>query len=449
MKPEIISFSFFPWVLYFLENFRKDKNIINLYFASPFLILILSSKGSLAGMTCLYLIVSYFPLIRNFKYRKYYIFLFIFIIVFSLTLFENYQITSNNLFERDYDKSYDNKAEFSILYTFNLKTIFTQPIFDYEYQIDKFSTHANSVFNMTILDSFGDYFNQFYDFNLNFFEKNRKDLFTSKGESFLNDNNQILYKGPFSPIFDTNLNKIRKTVSSLYSIFFYLSLISFMFLYKKYRRFYIMPFIGILTLFINSLGFPSNNFNPFLGDTFKTFYYSFLITTSFVFVVIKYLELFKFIKFFKYIFLIFWIISISFIAGHPKENDQNFSEYLITSNQYSAFCFYNNLIFFENSLINYVHNSGNINGITSDCNKLENTNIEKEFSNTQKEKCISNYAVNKLQSSNPDCRIYLIDKVIKNENLKKVKYPTFSVFILFCTLFLCLGSNKVKNKMTT
>ena len=70
MKPEIIAFSFFPWIIYFIENYKKDKNIINLYFAAPFLITILSSKVSLAGMAILYLVLAYFSDIKNFEYKK-------------------------------------------------------------------------------------------------------------------------------------------------------------------------------------------------------------------------------------------------------------------------------------------------------------------------------------------------------------------------------------------
>ena len=181
-------------------------------------------------MAILYLVLAYFSDIKNFEYKKYYIFLIIFFIVFSIVLYENYEITNNHLFERDYDESYDNKAKFSSIFRFNLKTIFTQPFFDYEYQIDKYSIHANSIINVTILDSFGDYFNQLYDFDLNYFEKNRKDLFTIDGNSLLNSNNQILYTGPFSSIFDTNLNLIRKTLSNLYS-FFFLYFFSYFYIY--------------------------------------------------------------------------------------------------------------------------------------------------------------------------------------------------------------------------
>jgi hypothetical protein len=448
MKPEIIAFSFFPWIIFFIENYKKDKSIINLYFASPFLIITLTSKGSLAGMAILYLVVAYFSDIKNFEYKKYYIFLIIFFIVFSIVLFENYEITNNHIFERNYDESYDNKAEFSSIFRFNLQTIFNQPFFDYEYQIGKFSVHANSIINVTILDSFGDYFNQLYDSNLNYFEKNRKDLFTTDGDDLLNSNNQILYIGPFSSILDTNLNLIRKTLSSLYSFFFYFSLVIFIFVYKSYRKYYIMPFIGIITLYINSLGFPSNNFNPYFGDTYKAFYYSFLISIAFVFVVMKYLELIKSIKFLKYVFLIFWLISIGFIAGHPKSNDQNFSEYLATSNQYSLFCNVNNLIFFENNLIQKIHPSGNINNLSTDCKKYKNTNLEKDFSITQKEICISKNTINKAQASTPNCRIYLIDRVINKVDLQKIRYPLASILVFLSALFLTLGSDKFKTKLT-
>tara|TARA_B100000945_G_C20353750_1_gene583585 strand:- start:492 stop:1307 length:816 start_codon:yes stop_codon:yes gene_type:complete len=268
------------------------------------------------------------------------------------------------------------------------------------------------------------------------------------GKSLLNSNNQILYTGPFSSIFDTNLNLIRKTLSNLYSFFFYISLVIFIFIYKSYRKYYIMPFLGIFTLYINSLGFPSNNFNPYLGDTYKAFYYSFLISIAFVFVVIKYLELIKSINFLKYVFLIFWLISIGFIAGHPKSNDQNFSEYLATSNQHSLFCNINNSIFFENNLIQKIHPSGNINNLSTDCKKYKNTNLEKDLSVTEKELCITKNSINKAQSFSPNCRIYLIERVIKKVDLQKIRYPFVSILVFLTAFFLTLGSDKFKTKLT-
>ena len=57
------------------------------------------------------------------------------------------------------------------------------------------------------------------------------------------------------------------------------------------------------------------------------------------------------------------MISIFFIGGHPKNNSQQLSEKLISWNEYSAVCEINNLIFYQNSVLNIFHRSGNENSI--------------------------------------------------------------------------------------
>ena len=59
-----------------------------------------------------------------------------------------------HFFERDYDEKYDFVAPFSVIYKFSFNEIFSEPFFDYETQLNKYSTHANSVINITILDTF-------------------------------------------------------------------------------------------------------------------------------------------------------------------------------------------------------------------------------------------------------------------------------------------------------
>ena len=445
MKPEIIAFSFFPWVLYFIEKFKINKNIVNLYFASPFLLIILTSKGSLAGMTSLYLLITNFSLLKTISMKKLLILMLIFVSLFALIQYENFVITERTFFEREYDESYENKAKFSNILNFNLRSIITQPFFDSGYQIDKYNIHANSIINITILDSFGDFFNQFYDFNLNYFSKNRKDLFNTEGTKLINEDKQIIYKGPFGEIFDTNLNLIRKTLSTIFSIFFYASLIYLIYKDKKYRKFYLMPFIGIITLYINSLGIPSKNYNPFLGDTYKTFYYSFFISIAFLFLIIKILEKLKNIRI---LFIIFWIISIFFISGHPKGVNQEFSEYLVTSNQHSIFCNINNVLFFENTFIKTIHPTGNTNNLSTDCKKAKPAFLFRDSINNESEKCIQNNTVNNELSSTTNCRILIIDHLFDRQNHKPPRYPIVSILVLFSSLILVINNIKFKTNLT-
>ena len=86
---------------------------------------------------------------------------------------ENYNITELNPFERVYEEEYDYKANPSILFRTNLIEVFRNPYFKYDYQDNFYSIHAKSIINLTILDTFGDHFNQLFDSSINYFSKNR------------------------------------------------------------------------------------------------------------------------------------------------------------------------------------------------------------------------------------------------------------------------------------
>lgn len=438
MKPEILGFATLPWILYFLNLFKKDKDHIYLYYCIPFLGIALTSKPSIAGMIVFYLLVFYGHLLKFIKPKNLIILLIVFLIILLLSYSETFLITSNNFFEREYDANYDNVAPFSIIYKASIREVFTKPFFDYEYQLNKYSTHANSIINLTILDTFGDYFTQLFDFNGNYFFKNRKDLFTTEGETFINKNRVIKYSGPYGLVLETNLNLVRKSISSILTILFYIVVVILIFKDKKNRDVYFMPFVGIFILFINSLGIPSSNFNPFLGDTFKTFYYSFLISITFIFVNIKIL---KNLKIFKTFFVLFWIILIFFIAGHPKKVDQSFSEYLITSNQYSIFCEVNNFLIFENEVLEKIHRSGNSNNLKSDCNEKGELRIKStnnDYLGRDGQECVINNKINHELRDKYFCTYPIVYFLSTDKNyVSSPNYPFFSL-LLFLIVFLIL-----------
>ena len=93
-----------------------------------------------------------------------------------------------------------------------------------------------------------------------------------------------------------------------------------------------------------------------------------------------YLLLFVFAKIFqnstiiKVLVLFIFSLCIIFISGHPKVNSQSESERLVAVNEYSLFCEINNLLIFENKIINNIHKSGNIYNYESDCNKKTTSN---------------------------------------------------------------------------
>ena len=174
MKPEIVAFALIFWIIYFLEKFLKSKDSNDLIFLIPFLVLLINTKASIAGMVTIYLLVFYFKIFKKIKIKKT-----VFLILLTLTCqlaiqYENYNITNLSPFERVYDEEYDYKARASSIFRFNLADLITDPFFTYNYEENFHSVHANSVINITLLDTFGDHFKQLFDSRPSYFSKYRK-----------------------------------------------------------------------------------------------------------------------------------------------------------------------------------------------------------------------------------------------------------------------------------
>ena len=446
MKPEILAFAFFPWCLFFIEMFIKSKNIRYIFFSLPALIIILNSKASLAAMAAVYLLIFYSKIFRLINIKQLLLLTLIFFFLVFLVQIENFGITQLLPYERVYEEEYDFKAEPSILFRTNLLEVFKNPFFKYDYQDNFYSIHAKSVFNLTILDTFGDHFNQLFDSSLNYFSKNRKDIFVSESNSFINSERQIKFNGPFSYYLVNNLDHIRKIASSLISIFFYIFIIYFSFAEKNKSKYFLAPFIGILVLYINSLGIPSNNFNPYKGDTFKSFYYSFLLMIALSALVC---QVFKKNKYLVNVFItVIFCISIIFIAGHPKENDQLTSERIVIINEYSIFCNLNNLLILENNYLKKIHPSGNIENYKSDCknhsiSKFLFEDNFKDYKNAKSETCFNNEGdLIKSISNSKECRIFWM-KEAQSLDANNNQKPLIAMLYFIIMILILLKSVEI------
>lgn len=434
MKPEIIAFAFTPWLLIYIERYIQYKNIKNLFYAIPFVTLIFNSKASTAGMLGLYLIFSYFKIFSKIKFEKFILLIISFFFAILLIQVENYYITGNSLIERPYDKEYDNTADPKILFNTNLEELVRNPFFNLNENGEFY--HSSSIINIILLDTFGDHFNQLFDDEVNYFAKYRKIIFVDSNDYTFTQNRQINYKGIYSEFLINNLNHVRKLISLFLSLIFYISILYFSFKDKKNKKYYLAPIAGLFILYINSLGMPSNNFNPIKADTFKAFYFSSLLCLSLLFLLVRF---FKKINFLKIIALILLVFSILFISGHPKENNQNLSEHLIYSNQFNPFCSINNYLIFENKFLKSIFPSGNVNNLKSDCIKKSNFNVnyKQRVDHDERyiDKCIDK---DKVIIDNPyynstsnltECRIYALEQVKNENNLITPKVPAFSLFI--------------------
>ena len=282
MKPEIFVLALFPWVIIFFERFLKNNSINELYKAIPFLILICNSKASAAGMTIVYLFFSYFEILKKLKLKNFINIFINFLILFSLVQFENFKITNNLIYDRVYEIEYDYKADKSIFYKIGLDSVLKKPLWIDKTEIDNYNKNAQSMSNILILDTFGDYFDQF--FGMDFFKIERKSLFVSGDVERLNSNRQIGYNGTFSGYLVDQLEYVRKNVAVLLSLVFFTSMIIFGIKNNNNRKFIYFPLIsGTIIMYFNAIGFPRNNFDPYKGVTFKAFYLFFLLSISFLY----------------------------------------------------------------------------------------------------------------------------------------------------------------------
>ena len=236
MKPEIIAFAFVPWILFFIEKYLLDQDVKKLFYAIPFFALVINSKASVAGMLCIYLIFAYFEILKKINLKNFVILSISIIFIISFLQFESYSITGNRIIDRPYDSEYDYKANPKILLNINLYEIVKHPFFSLNKNGETY--HSKSVINILLLDTFGDYFNQIFDDEVNYFAKHRKNIFTNNSEVTFSETRQINYKGIFNQYLINNLNHIRKLISLMFSVIFYFSILIFSYRDKPNRKYY-------------------------------------------------------------------------------------------------------------------------------------------------------------------------------------------------------------------
>ena len=343
-KPEIFAFALMPWLFVALEKFIITKKIKFLFISVPLFVSLSTQKGSIFAMLLLFIFIFYFSRIfiylikNNMKY-----FFLLLIIMFStllITVNENNSLNNRGLFDLESgsqtEEKYNNKGNINLFYKFNPEKMFFYP---YKH------LHNQSAIHITLLDSFGDYFDLYWENDSSNFYKLRHDLFVFKTSNLLKLPELSLEKKEIT-IFvqDENPNYFpRKTISAILALVFFLFFLSFFQRAdRNKKKFFIMPYVGYFILLIHVItGFPENNFDPNIGDTLKPFYYSFFIVIAFSFTIS---ELVK--NKLKSLFLLLLLIpTFLYIFGFPRQ-----SEYIATSdlqevNTYSEFCNINNFIF--------------------------------------------------------------------------------------------------------
>ncbi len=330
LKPEILALSFLPWIILCLELYKKTNKYRYLYLPLPFLVVSIYSKGSVLAVFGLFFLFFYsLPLLRG-NIKKISLVFITFILLFSILAIEDYESNGSNVLEVVHDEKYNNKAKTNFIYYVDVPRLIKSPI--------KFD-HSNSFISLTLLDTFGDYFDLYWNDDSNLYSKYKKEVFLFEESSDigiptvnLEEKNLTFYVQKKSDIY------LRQFLSLVSATIFFIFLFGYIKKKNVYSKFVFAPLIGMVIMNIQSvLGFPQNNFDPLVGDSVKPYYYGYFTCMAFLFIAIQ-----IFNKSNKSKILIFpYIFFMLFLIGFPKVNDSEYSRNISQVNSYSSLCVVN------------------------------------------------------------------------------------------------------------
>lgn len=335
-KPEILTFAVLPWIIICIEKYKNQKKISYLFLALPLLIISLTSKGSIFAIVSLYLFIYFFKDFLNVGIKNVFSLILIFTILISLLVREDVSSNGQSLIEVEsgstMNLNYDYKAPLSVIYKVHLYELVSNPIKH---------NHADSFIAISLLDTFGDYFDIYWDNDSSLYSKDRREILKFEQSQEIKAPKYDSSTKTLT-IYLQNLTETyyRKFFSMVLTACFYILLLRQIRLDKKLRKFLIAPVIGMsLILFHIISGFPVNNFNPEMGDTLKPLYYSYLIVLAGAFLAAKIFEK----NYLTKLFIIPYIFIILLLIGFPKDVDYEMQRDISQINNYSATCSLNNI----------------------------------------------------------------------------------------------------------
>jgi len=331
LKPEILAFALLPWIVYLVEKYKQDKNIMFLYLAIPLIVSAITLKGNVLVIFGIYFLLTYFHLIRELSIKNgILLFLTVFLSVLLMSS-ENNSSNGKNILDIQsgsaLEETYNYKAPKSIIYNVDLYELVSDP---------NKHNHANSFIGITLLETTGDYFDLYWDNDSVSYFKNRKEVIKTIQSDEIKVPNFDTENITLSVFKQRNSDRYsRSSLGLLISIFLYFNLIKSTLIEGQYRKFMIMAFIAMGVLLFHSItGFPKNNFDPLVGDTFKPLYYSFALIFSFIFLVATKLRDRK-VHFWQ---IIIYCLTVVFILGFPKYYDFDVQVDLVPKIENSIYC---------------------------------------------------------------------------------------------------------------
>ena len=409
-KPEIFIFAILPWLLYSLEVYKDIKT--NFYLLSSFIlgVFLFTVKPTSTAMIGLFILYKYRKILRT-ELKKIFLFLIVFLILFSPLFIEDYEANGYFYLNHPNEDVYNDQAPINFIYNINLKELISQP-----YQ----HNHADSLIGITLLDTFGDYYHLLWENDASLFKYNE-----------IRFGNNFFIK-----------NYLEKYIGIVLTSLFYFAIVVYSIKDKKIKDFLILPFFGIGTLLVVSY---TGNFQIQTGDILKTHYYSFLLAICFCFLIAKIFESISLNL--KIFFSTLLIIMSLYIIGFPKTQSEEFTDYLVQNNVSKIYCNLNNyLIVGDHSNCNqklenvcdFNLNNKNVNYIRS---KSKFVNLEKNYIEYGDETPLLTKGNKKVSNINSElCREFIKKgfKPIKKDYYINV-FPIFNIFILILNCIIILN----------
>ena len=295
---------------------------------------------------------------------------------------ENYILNDKHIYDVTHEQKYNNSADLEFFTNFNSNEINDNPHKNF---------HNNSFRAITLLDTFSDYFELYWNSEHTNFNSSRKEFIVFNENTLNKQSNQLpvirydknhrvmTYTGNLNSRYiaedvgENVLDEIRMRGGFFFTIVFYFFALIYSFKYKNLRAVLLSPLIGITLIGLSSLGlFPTKNYDPLVGDSAKTFYYSFFIGISFVIVLNIFL---KFVKKYDRVFTILIVMFFAFIIGLPTSfNDDVINEKNVKNN-YLITCEVNQVFIEIDDILNF-QNCNTENRTVSSSREFSNLNLK-------------------------------------------------------------------------